>query len=100
MMEPVSELAPRRRTIMLSGELVSLTAASRPATRAMAPTNTPTTSAMAATVMKLETRRRKRLRRLYLNGIAISIDEPKGIHNVPADRGPSWNAGTDQSDQD
>src|SRR5207244_9623176 len=80
--ELASESAPRPRRIMLSGELLSLIAESRPPTIAMAATKTPTTMAMAPTVMALDTRRMSRLRRLYLKGMAMCLShQPDGIHD-------------------
>src|SRR5262249_14922023 len=73
MNELASESAPRPIRIMLSGELLSLIAESRPPTIAIAATKTPTTMAMAPTVMELDTRRMSRLRRLYLKGMAIGL---------------------------
>src|SRR5258708_11631904 len=71
--ELASESAARPIRIMLSGELLSLIAESRPPTIAIAATKTPTTMAMAPTVMELDTRRTNRLRRLYLKGMAICL---------------------------
>src|SRR5690349_10298668 len=79
--EAVSELAPLRSTMMLSGELVSFTVESRPATSAIAATKTATTRAMAPAVIELETRLSSRLRLLYLKGIAISVDDPERFGN-------------------
>src|SRR5207244_11994241 len=80
--ELASESAARPIRIMLSGELLSLIAESRPPTIAMAATKTPTTMAMAPTVMELDTRRMSRLRRLYLKGMAICLShQPDGIHD-------------------
>src|SRR2546428_826773 len=81
--ELASESALRPRRIMLSGELLSLIAESRPPTIAMAATKTPTTMAMAPTVMELDTRRMSRLRRLYLKGMAIClIHQSEGLNDA------------------
>src|SRR5206468_5799942 len=81
--ELASESAARPIRIMLSGELLSLIAESRPPTIAMAATKTPTTMAMAPTVMELDTRRMSRLRRLYLKGMAIClIHQSEGLNDA------------------
>src|SRR6266403_1608793 len=77
--ELVSESAPRPIRIMLSGELLSLIAESRPPTIAIPATKTPTTMAIAPTVIELDTRRMSRLRRLYLKGMAMLIHQSKGL---------------------
>src|SRR5712691_7756732 len=81
--ELASESAARPIRIMLSGELLSLIAESRPPTIAIAATKTPTTMAMAPTVMELDTRRMNRLRRLYLKGMAIClIHQSEGLNDA------------------
>src|SRR6266436_8600151 len=81
--ELASESAARPIRIMLSGELLSLIAESRPPTIAIAATKTPTTMAMAPTVMELDTRRMSRLRRLYLKGMAIGlIHQSEGLNDA------------------
>src|SRR4029434_10720502 len=81
--ELASESAARPIRIMLSGDLLSLIAESRPPTIAMAATKTPTTMAMAPTVMELDTRRMSRLRRLYLKGMAIGlIHQSEGLNDA------------------
>src|SRR6266478_1025632 len=82
MNELASESAPRPIRIMLSGELLSLIAESRPPTIAIAATKTPTTMAMAPTVIELDTRRTSRLRRLYLKGMAILIHKSEGFNDA------------------
>src|SRR5438128_12370875 len=82
MNELASESAPRPIRIMLSGELLSLIAESRPPTIAIAATKTPTTMAMAPTVIELDTRRMSRLRRVYLKGMAILISESEGLNDA------------------
>src|SRR5213594_2937266 len=83
MNELASESAPRPIRIMLSGELLSLIAESRPPTIAIAATKTPTTMAMAPTVIELDTRRMSRLRRLYLKGMAIClIHQSEGLNDA------------------
>src|SRR5713101_9315154 len=72
MIELASESAPLPIRIMLFGELLSLIAELRPPTIAMAATKTPTTMAMAPTVIEFDTRRMSKLRRLYLKGMAIN----------------------------
>src|SRR6266478_4317830 len=85
--ELASESAPLLIRIMLSGELVSLIAESRPPTIAIAATKTPTTMAMAPTVIELDTRRTNRLRRLYLKGMAICLIHKSEALNDAAFRG-------------
>src|SRR5215831_3317297 len=80
--ELASESVLRPIRIMLSGALLSLIAESRPPTIAMAATKTPTTMAMAPTVMALDTRRMSRLRRLYLKGMAILIHQSEGLNDA------------------
>src|SRR5689334_10143441 len=83
MNELASESAPRPMRIMVSVELLSLIAESRPPTIAIAATKTPTTMAMAPTVIELDTRRRSRLRPLYLKGMAIRlVHESEGIDDA------------------
>src|SRR5712664_856555 len=83
MIELASESAPLPIRIMLFGELLSLIAELRPPTIAMAATKTPTTMAMAPTVIELDTRRMSRLRRLYLKGMAIClIHSSEGLNDV------------------
>src|SRR6476660_4752527 len=82
MNELASESAPRPIRIMLSGELLSLIAESRPPTIDIAATKTPTTMAMAPTVIELDTRRTSRLRQLYLKGIAILIHKSEGFNDA------------------
>jgi len=56
---------------------------------AIAATKTPTTIAMAPTVIELDTRRMSRLRRLYLKGIAMwLVHKPEGLDDA-AFRGPT-----------
>src|SRR5499426_4238655 len=90
--ELASESAPRPIRIMLSGALLSLIAESRPPTIAIAATKTPTTMAMAPTVMALDTRRMSRLRRLYLKGMAIGlIHKSEGLNDAASGGCTCWN---------
>src|SRR6266481_8828768 len=82
MNELASEAAPRPIRIMLSGELLSLIAESRPPTIAIAATKTPTTMATAPTVIELDTRRMSKLRRLYLKGMAMLVHQSEGLDDA------------------
>src|SRR5437899_12087798 len=68
--------------LMLSGELLSFIAESRPPTIAIPATKTPTTMAMAPTDIELDTRRMSRLRRVYLKGMAILIHQSEGLNDA------------------
>src|SRR5437899_12928493 len=72
--------------LMLSGELLSFIAESRLPTIAISATKTPTTMAIAPTVIELDTCRMSRLRRLYLKGMAILIHQSGGLNDA-ASRG-------------
>src|SRR5262249_53597505 len=85
--ELASESAPRPRRIMVSGELLSLIAESRPPTIAMAATKTPTMRERPRRVMELDTRRMRRLRRLYVKGMAIGLTHQSEGLNDAAFRG-------------
>ncbi len=92
MNELASESVPRPMRIMLSGELLSSIAESRPPTIAIAATKTPTTMAMAPTVIELDTRRMSRLRRLYLKGMAIClIHKSEGLNDAASGGCTCWN---------
>src|SRR5262249_51712835 len=83
MNELASESAARPIRIMLSGELLSLIAESRPPTIAIAATKTTRAVAMAPPVIALDTRRMSRLRRLYLKGMAIClIHQSEGLDDA------------------
>src|SRR5262252_1065848 len=98
--ELASESALRPRRIMLSGALLSLIAESRPPTIAMAATKTPTTMAMAPTVMALDTRRTSRLRRLYLKGMAIGlIHQSEGFNDAAFGGGTRGNIRAQHTDK-
>src|SRR5260221_8733721 len=86
-----SESAPRRITIMLSGELVSLIEELSPVTIAIAATKTPTTIAIAPVVIRLETRRMRRLLLLYLNGMAILVNQSERLDDGAARGRPGGN---------
>src|SRR5438105_15899498 len=100
MNELASESAPRPIRIMLSGELLSLIAESRPPTIAIAATKTPTTMAMAPTVIELDTRRTSRLRQLYLKGMAIClVHESEGLNDAAFRGGTRGDVRAKQTDQ-
>src|SRR3989449_997165 len=100
MNELASESAPGPIRIMVSGELLSLIAESRPPTIAIAATKTPTTTAIAPTVIELDTRRMSRLLRLYLKGIAIwSIHKPEGLNDAASGGCTCGDIRADQTDE-
>src|SRR5207249_6178985 len=100
MNELASESAPGPMRIMLSGELLSLIAESRPPTIAIAATKTPTTMAMAPTVIELDTRRMSRLRRLYLKGIAIMVNpQAEGLNDAAFRGGTRGNIRAQHTDK-
>src|SRR5258706_8956253 len=85
---------------MLSGELLSLIAESRPPTIAIAATKTPTTMAMAPTVIELVTRRMSRLRRLYLKGMVIcSIHQSERFNDAASSGCTRGNIRAKQADE-
>src|SRR5215467_2694785 len=100
MEDAVSVAAARFSTIRLSFEPLCWMACASPATMAMTTTNTATTRAMPPPVIAFDTRLTRRLRRLYLNGIAISIHHAQSIHNLAPCGRASRDIRTHEADSD